>query len=128
MSRVTSHDGVGYPFRVRDEEGYRLLGNGALMTAATAARAGLGCVELWSARVPPLVKLASELADSAAPGQSPHAGPARGRLRDEMLALARESAEVVLREVHRGVEDLDTFTRPHEETAGDPKRRARAKP
>ncbi|MEA2216411.1 MAG: hypothetical protein QOK19_1972 [Solirubrobacteraceae bacterium] len=98
------------------------------MTAATAARVGLGCVELWSQRMPPLVKLASELGAKAPPEDAPHPGPASGRLRDELLAVARESADVVLREVHRGVEDLDTFTRPGEEPAGDPKRRARAKP
>jgi hypothetical protein len=119
---------VGYPFRVRDEEGYRLLGNGALMTAATAARVGLGCMELWSQRMPPLVKLAAEVAEESSPEQGPRSGPAKGRLRDELLAVARESADVVLREVHRGVEDLNTFTRPHEEAAADPKRRCRAKP
>jgi hypothetical protein len=127
VNQAIRGDAVGYAFRVREEDGYRLLRNGALMTAATAARVGLGCVELWSQRMPPLVKLASELGAQAPPEDTSRPGRASGRLRDELLAVARESADVVLREVHRGVEDLDTFTRPGEE-AGDPKRRARAKP
>jgi hypothetical protein len=45
------------------------------------------------------------------------------------MAVARDSAEVVLHELHRGVEDFDTFTRSEEEAAEDrERRRYRAKP
>jgi hypothetical protein len=114
---------------VSAQDGYRLLATGALMTAASAVRAGAGCMELWSQRVPPLVKLAAELAEDAPPGESPDAAPDRSRLREELIAVARDSAEIVLHELHRGVEDLDTFTRSEEEAAEDrERRRYRAKP
>jgi hypothetical protein len=32
--------------------------------------------------------------------------------RDELIVLVRESAEVSWREMRRGVDDLDAFTRP----------------
>ncbi len=108
-----------------DQDGYRLLATGAVMTAASAVRAGAGCMELWSRRVPPLVKLAAELGEDE--GSETTAG--RSLLREELIAVARDSAEVVLHELHRGVEDLDTFTRNEDEAGEDPKpRRHRAKP
>ncbi len=115
---------MGYPFRVRDRDGYGLLATSALMTGASAVRAGVACMELWSQRVPPLVKLAADLGEHA----SEDAGAGKGRLRDELIAVARESADVILNELHRGVEDLDSFTRPDEQPAEHPSRRYRAKP
>jgi hypothetical protein len=113
---------------VGEQDGYRLLATGALMTAASAVRAGAGCLELWSQRVPPLVRLASELAEDRPDGSSAPAAD-RARLREELVAMARESAEIVVHELHRGVEDLDTFTRSDEESASDTnRRRYRAKP
>jgi hypothetical protein len=82
------------------------------MSAASAIRAGVGCVELWSERAPSLVKLVSESRDGAA-----SAGKAQGEFRDELIAIARDSSEVALRELRRGLEDLDTFTRPDERAA-----------
>jgi hypothetical protein len=39
---------------------------------------------------------------------------AQAAFRDELVALARDSAEASWRELRRGVDDLDAFTRPDE--------------
>jgi len=113
---------------MRDDEGYRLLADGAMMSAASAVRAWLGCIELWSQRVPPLVRLAAELAGDAHPSEDLDRAPAKGRLRDELIAVGRDSTDVVLRELQRGIADLDMFTRPEEAVVREPVRRCRAKP
>jgi hypothetical protein len=92
------------------------------MGAASVIRAGVGCAELWSQRAPSLVKLVAESREQAI-----GAGKAQAQFRDELLAMARDSSEVALRELRRGLEDLDTFTRPDEEPAGPPTRPYRAK-
>lgn len=49
--------------------------------------------------------------------------------RDELIALARESAEISWRELRRGVDELDASTRPDEPPAAQPARRPyRVKP
>jgi hypothetical protein len=80
-----------------------------MMSAATAFRTGVGCLELWSESGPKLMKLGFESWEG-----SSNSGRAQTEFRDELIALARGSSEVALRELHRGVDDLDAFTRPEE--------------
>jgi len=111
----------------RPDHSNDLLATGALMSAASAVRAGGGCLELWSQRVPPLVRLAAEL-DEHREGASQERDAIEGRVREEMMALARESAEIVMREIRRGLEDLDTFTRSEDQGPAGAARPYRAKP
>jgi hypothetical protein len=56
-------------------------------------------------------------------------GEAQAAFRDELVALMRESAEASWREMRRGVEDFDAFTRPDKDGAERaPARRYRVKP
>jgi hypothetical protein len=100
-----------------------MLATGSLVSVATAFRVGTNCVGLFARRLPPLVRLGLE--GSAGRG----AGIAEAAFRDELIALARDSAEVSWREMRRGVDDLDALTR----TGGQgvlaaPRRPYRAKP
>jgi hypothetical protein len=52
---------------------------------------------------------------------------AQAAFRDDLIALARDSAELSWRELRRGVDELDAFTRPHEEPGGRPQRPYRVK-
>jgi hypothetical protein len=81
------------------------------MSATTAFRAGRGCLELWSERAPKLTKLGFESWEAA------DAGNAQGEFRDELIAMARDSTEIAIREFERGLDDLDAFTRPDEAQA-----------
>lgn len=110
----------------RPDSSNDLLATGALMSAASAVRAGTGCLELWSERVPSLVRLAAELDEH--PDRAPDQRQAmEGHVREELMALARESAEIVMREIRRGLEDLDTYTRSENEGPGGAARPYRAK-
>lgn len=100
-----------------------MLTTGALMAAASVVRVGVACLELWSERLPALIELDEKVRDTRSP-----AGPEQGQLRDELLAMARSSSEIVLHELRRGLEDLDVFTRPDEPPAPQGKRPYRAKP
>ena len=93
------------------------------MAASSVARVALACVELWSRRLPALVELDEKVRDPRS-----RARHEEGQLRDELLALARESSELALRELRRGLEDLDLFTRPDEPPAKQGDRFSRAKP
>jgi hypothetical protein len=93
------------------------------MGAATLLRAGAGCLEVLTDQGPALVKLAVE---SRAEGD--RARRAENEFRDALIAIARDSSEVALRELRRGVEDLDAFTRPNEPPAQSPSRPYRTKP
>jgi hypothetical protein len=99
-----------------------MLATGALVTSATGVRVGAGCLELIVDRAPDLARRAV----SASVGTS-DASTAEAAFRDDLLALARESAEVSWRELRRGVDDLDALTRTDEE-AVVPLRPYRAKP
>jgi hypothetical protein len=110
----------------RSEGSNDLLATGALMSAASAVRAGSGCLELWSQRVPPLVRLAAEL-DEHTESPPEERDAIELRVREEMMAVARESAEIVMREIRRGLEDLDTFTRSEDQGPGGAARPYRAK-
>jgi hypothetical protein len=101
----------------------RMLAAGSLVTSATAFRVGVGCLELWLERSPALVRHAVK---ASAAGEG--AGRAQAAFRDDLLALARDSAEVAWREMRRGVDDLDAFTRPDGEPGERPHRPYRAKP
>jgi hypothetical protein len=100
-----------------------MLAAGSLVTSAAAFRVGAGCLELWLQRTPPLVKHAVRASFGGA-----GASRAQAEFRDELLGLAREWAEVSWREVRRGVDDLDAFTRPGEGPGERPHRPYRVKP
>jgi hypothetical protein len=95
----------------------------SLVSSATAVRVSLGCLELWGRRTPPLLgramtaSIGGEQADSA-----------QTAFREEVLALARESAEISWRELRRGVDDLDKLTRPPQDEDARPHRPYRVKP
>jgi hypothetical protein len=96
--------------------------------ATTAFRVGAGCAQLLRRRSGPLVSLAVQ----ASFGSDTQA--AEATLRDELVALARESAELSWRELRRGVDALDSYTRPIDHAArgpaasGPPRRPYRVKP
>jgi hypothetical protein len=56
------------------------------------------------------------------------AGAAQAAFRDELIALARDSTEAMWRELRRGVDDLDAFTRPDDQPGARPSRPYRVKP
>jgi hypothetical protein len=87
-----------------------MLATGSVVSSATAFRVAAGCLELWLERAPALVRLAAQASLGGA-----QTGRAQAAFRDDLLALARDSAEVSWRELRRGVDDLDAFTRPDEE-------------
>jgi hypothetical protein len=99
-----------------------MLAAGSLVTSATAFRVGAGCLELWADRAPSLVRQAARASLGGA-----QTGTAGAAFRDDFIALARDSAEVSWRELRRGVDDLDAFTRPDEEPGERPHRPYRVK-
>lgn len=100
-----------------------MLATGSFVSSATVFRVGVGNVELLFDRTLPLVKLAVRASIGGA-----DAGRAQAAFRDDLIALARDSAEVSWRELRRGVDDLDAFTRHDEEPAPRPQRPYRVKP
>ena len=101
----------------------RTLAAGSLVTTTTVLRTAVSCAELWAERTPPLVGLAvnASIRGSDMPG-------AQARFRDDLLSLARESAERSWRELRRGVDDFDALTRPGDAIADQPQRPHRVKP
>ena len=99
-----------------------MLATGSLVSAATAARVAVGCVTLWGQRTPPLFSEA--MSASIGTGETRQA---QAVFRDDLLALARESAELSWRELRRGVDDFDRLTRPAEATGTRPHRPYRVK-
>jgi hypothetical protein len=89
----------------------RLLATGSVVTSATAFRIGLGCLELWAERTPPLIKQALK----ASAGES----KAQAAFRDDLIALARDATEQSWRELRRCVDDFDRFTRSGDEEPGE---------
>jgi hypothetical protein len=100
-----------------------MLATGSLVSSATAFRVGVGCLELLAQRTPLLMRLAVGASVGGA-----GTGKAQAAFRDDLIALARDSAEVSWRELRRGVDDFDAFTRPGEEPAARPHRPYRVKP
>jgi hypothetical protein len=84
-----------------------MLATGSWVSYATAFRIGVGCLELWTERAPALMRTALE-ASLDGSGTS----RAQATFRDDLLGLARVSAEISWREVRRGLADFDEFTRP----------------
>jgi hypothetical protein len=100
-----------------------MLAAGSLVSTATVVRAGLSCVELVADRTPKLVGLA---VNASVAGNDMQA--AQATFRDQLLELARESAERSWRELRRGVDEFDSMTRPREDPAPAPHRPHRVKP
>ncbi len=98
----------------------RILATGSLLSAATSLRAGAGVSALVVARAPRLFALALR----ASAGEN--AGRRQAEFRDELLGLARETAELSWREMRRGIEALDRSTRNGD--AGGAARPHRVKP
>jgi hypothetical protein len=99
-----------------------MLTAGSLVSSATAFRVGLGWFELWVKRTPALVGLA---VNASVGGND--VGKAQAKLRDDLIALARESTELTWREMRRAIDDFDAFTRPREAPGAQPHRPFRAK-
>src|SRR4051794_4647740 len=95
----------------------RLITTSSVVGATTAFRVGAGCALLLRRRSGPLVSLAVK----ASFGSNTQA--AEATLRDELVALARESAELSWRELRRGVDALDGYTRPIDRARSDPPHR-----
>jgi hypothetical protein len=108
---------------VVERTAFSLFTTGVAMSAATAVRTGVGCLELWSEQAPKLMRLGLDSFNDSADARR-----AEGELRDELIATARRSTEIVLHELQRGIDDLDTFTRPDEEPAEHASRPYKAKP
>jgi hypothetical protein len=100
-----------------------MLATGSLVSSATAFRVGVGCLDLLAKRSPPLARLALTASLGGRDARN-----AQVAFRDDVIALARESAEISWREMRRGVDDLDAFTRPDEEVGVRPQRPYRYKP
>jgi hypothetical protein len=98
----------------------KMLAAGSLVSSATAFRVSAGGLELLVERTPPLVKLAVRASVAGA-------GAAQSAFRDDFIGLARELAEASYREMRRGVDQLDAFTRPGDEPAAGRPRPYRVK-
>jgi hypothetical protein len=66
--------------------------------------------------------------EAEARGANGEAGRASAELRDQLMAIARECSELTVRELQRGLEDLDDLTRPGEEPSEQANRPYRTKP
>jgi hypothetical protein len=99
-----------------------MLTTGSVVSSATAFRVGVSCLDLAVRRTPPLVRLALT---ATLGGQDTR--KAQAAFRDDIIALARESAELSWRELRRGVDELDTLTRPEDKPGAQPQRPYRVK-
>jgi len=99
-----------------------MLAAGSLVSSATAFRVGVGWLGLWADRTPPLLRRA--VLSSLGGAESRRA---RAELRDDLIALGRDAAETSYREMRRGVDEFDAFTRPAEDAPPQPRRRHRVK-
>ena len=102
----------------------RLVTTGSTVAVTAGLRAGTRGLRLCVRRSPTLVRLAVES------GTSPdRAAAAQSRLRDEVLGLVREVADLSWHEARRALDDLDTGTRVERPAlAAGPRRRVRVKP
>jgi hypothetical protein len=99
-----------------------MLAAGSLVSSATAFRVGVGWLSLWADRTPPLLRLAVLASLGGV-----EAGRARAEIRDDLLALGRDAAESSYREMRRGVDEFDAFTRADDGGPPAPVRRHRVK-
>lgn len=102
----------------------RLVTIGSTVAVSAGLRAGSRGVRLCLRRSPTLLRLAVES------GTSPdRAAAAQAVLRDELLGLARDVADLSWHEARRALDDLDAGTRMEERaSAAARRRRARVKP
>src|SRR4051794_21105766 len=99
-----------------------MLATGSLVASATAVRVAISSAELFVQRTPPLVSRALGASfGSRAPATSEAA------FRDDLLALARDSADLGYREMRRAVDQLDALTRPKDRAGTRPHRPYRVK-
>jgi hypothetical protein len=99
-----------------------MLTAGTLVSSTTALRLTRAWVELWADRTPPLARHA--LKATVGGEDMP---TAQAAFRDEMIALARASAEVSWRELRKGVHQYDALTRVGESPDAEPHRPHRVK-
>jgi|SRR3954451_25430766 len=99
-----------------------MLTAGSLVTSATAVRVGAANLGLLAERTPPLVRLGLTASFGGA-----ESATAQAAFRDDMIALARESTERSWRELRRGVDELDAFTRAGPSPGARPHRPHRVK-
>jgi hypothetical protein len=92
----------------------RMLDTGSAIAAVTTARAGTRCLFTVATRTPPLLSTGARALAGAAPAQ--------WAFRDDVLALARDTADVSWRELRRGLDDFDARTRPAERGRSRPYR------
>lgn len=100
-----------------------MLTTGTVVTSATALRLTRAWVELWADRTPPLARHAVN-----ATVRGDDMPTAQATFRDEMIALARASAEVSWRELRKGVDQYDALTRAGESRETPAHRPHRVKP
>jgi hypothetical protein len=100
-----------------------MLAAGSLVSSATAFRVGAGCLQLWVERAPDLTKHAVRASLGGDEGST-----AQAAFRDDLIAFAGDLAEVSFREMRRGVEHLDEFTRSDDQPGERPHRPYRVKP
>ena len=84
----------------RDDYGVLLAA--PLLGATTAFRAGTGYLGVWSSRAPHLMRLSFD-ACVRTPGHDD------GSLQEELVAFARESVDVVVDEIRKGIDDLEAY-------------------
>jgi hypothetical protein len=101
----------------------RMLATGSVVTSATAFRMGASCLLLYAERTPRLFRRAVTASVGGA-----DAAAAEATFRDDLIALARDSTEAMWRELRRGVDDLEAFTRPDEQPGARAHRPYRVKP
>jgi hypothetical protein len=97
----------------------RILATGSAVGTMTSLRIGTRCASLLARRTPALTSLGLQSTAGDAEAQA--------RFRDELLALARDSAETSWRQMRRGLDQLDAMTRTAEQLPR-PSRPYRVKP
>jgi hypothetical protein len=100
-----------------------MLATGSLVYSATAVRVAIGSVGLLAQRTRPLVSRAVTASLGGAENRS-----SESAFRDDMLGLARESAELGYRELRRAADQFDALTRPRQPAGAQPRRPQRVKP
>jgi hypothetical protein len=88
-------------------DGYGVMFAAPVFATATACRAGAGYLGIWSSRAPRLVKLGFE--SWARPPED-----REGSLQEELVEFARESSDLITRELDRGIEELEGFGQPRQ--------------
>ena len=99
-----------------------MLATGSLVYSATALRVALSSAELIAQRTPPLLGRA---VNASFGGRE--TGASGAVFRDDLLALARETADISYREMRRAVDQLDALTRPRQAPGARPHRPHRVK-